>query len=112
VEILENIFFENYETAEDFGILLFVQLHLLTIKYLDSMELLQVITFQLSASIICVNATDYSEIKCHIIKKDYKDRIHYYDLEFPFFLKYFRYSCHGKYFIALDPQLVQRYHLI
>jgi hypothetical protein len=89
--------------------LLFAQLHLLTIKYLDSMELLRVITLQLLAPIIYINATNYPGVKCHIIKKDYKDRIHYYDLEIPFFLKYSRYSCHGKYFTALDPQLVQRY---
>jgi hypothetical protein len=50
--------------------LLFAQLHLLTIKYLDSMEFLQVITLQLSASIICVNITNYSGVKYHIIKKN------------------------------------------
>jgi hypothetical protein len=61
------------------------------------------------ASIICVNATNYPGVKYHIIKKDYKNGIHCYDLKFPFFLKYSRYSCHRKYFTALDPQLVQRY---
>jgi hypothetical protein len=73
------------------------------------MEFLRIITLQLLAPIICINATNHPGVKCYIIKKDYKDRIHCYNLKFPFFLKYSRYSCHGKYFTAFDPQLVQRY---
>jgi hypothetical protein len=46
--------------------LYFAQLHLLTIKYLDSIELFQVITLQLPAPI---NVTDHSEVKYHIIKR-------------------------------------------
>jgi hypothetical protein len=36
------------------------------------MEFLRVIILQLLAPIICVNVTNYSEIKCHIIKKGTK----------------------------------------
>jgi hypothetical protein len=63
VETIENIFLKIMKLQKISVYLLFAQLYLLTIKYLDSMELLRVITLQLSASIICINVTNYSEVK-------------------------------------------------
>jgi hypothetical protein len=44
----------------------------------------------------------YQEKVCNIIKRELNERIHCYDLEFPFSLQYPKYCCHRKWFSALN----------
>ena len=62
-------------------------------------DLMKVITLDLPIPVMCPNIEDHRGKACKIIKRGFYERIHCYDLDFPFYLLsfkpkiYLRYSC-------------------
>jgi hypothetical protein len=51
---------------------------------------------------------NYQNHVCHVIKKGYVDRMHCYDIDFPFYLKLQRYSCNNHYFNILNERVIEQ----
>ena len=75
---------------------------------MEDVELLECVHLKLPDPLICVNTNSHTDSKCHIIKKGFLERAHCYDLEFPLYIKYQRYSCHGTSFSALNARIIQQ----
>src|SRR3569832_2230726 len=47
------------------------------------------------------------KMACNITKRGFHERIHCYDIVFPFYLQYQRWMCHERSFTALHPKLIE-----
>jgi hypothetical protein len=70
-------------------------------------DLMKVITLDLPIPVMCPNIEDHRGKACKIIKRGFYERIHCYDLDFPFYLHYQIYSCNDYKFSVLNPKFIQ-----
>jgi hypothetical protein len=55
---------------------------------------------------MCFSPNNHKGQDCNVLKRGYYERIHCFDLDFPFYLQYPKYSCHQNRFSALNPTII------
>jgi len=68
---------------------------------------MKVIRLDLPLPSMCLNIEDHKGEPCNIIRRGHYERIHCYDLDFPFYLQYPKYACHHNKFSVLNPKFIQ-----
>ena len=67
---------------------------------------MKVISLEIPNPSTCVYESHH-EMACNVTKRGFHERIHCYDLDFPFYLQYQRWMCHERSFTALHLKLIE-----
>jgi hypothetical protein len=106
----EKIFdpYPHHDDSKFFGIIVKVLLRL-TFKNTESTDfgLMKVIHLDLPTPVMCLNPSSHNGQHCNVIKRGHYERIHCYDLDFPFYLQHPKFSCNGNSFSALNEKFIK-----
>jgi hypothetical protein len=69
-------------------------------------EFMKVISLEIANPTTCVYVNNH-EMPCNVTKRGFHERLHCYDIDFPFYLQYQRWICHERSFTALHPKLIE-----
>lgn len=69
---------------------------------------MKVVELEISQPDCCIHQESHKGKSCNVVKRGNSTRHSCYDLEFPFYLNYPKYSCHGKFFSILQKDVVNQ----